>query len=154
MQALGKALADSNQSRYNIETVEKKPMLVCQCTGIDLRCVVFFPYDVNGYNEMLSMWMEQEHISSIATHSLGFCECRNATTEFLEYLFSAFTCYTANHCTLLSFYMSLAVCLRFSFHIFGLHIEFILYCTFECIVDAVIILAVWNHRCLFVCFAH
>lgn len=55
MQALGKALADSNQSRYNIGTVEKKPMLVWQCTGIDLRCVVFFPYDVNGYNEMLSM---------------------------------------------------------------------------------------------------
>lgn len=103
--------------------------------------------------------MEQEHISAIATHSLGFCECRNATAEFLEYLFSAFTCYTANHCTLLSFYMSLAVCVRFSFHIFGLYTEFILYCTFKCIVerknvDAVIILAVWNHRCLFVCFAH
>lgn len=55
MQALGKALADSNQSRYNIETVEKKPMLVWQCTDIDLRCIVFIPYDVNGYNEMLSM---------------------------------------------------------------------------------------------------
>lgn len=143
MHSFSRALADSNYSTNNTAQLRNtKPFFF---STISLSCMhwtdwttfaLHFPRDVNGNNEMLSMWTYQEHISSSV--SLTASNAPNSNSEFLCVILEFGSVFDVRlsgsmhasyaHCYVMYWVYMCGLCCQ----VFGYTPNFVLYFVFQC----------------------